>query len=156
MAERLQPALSWPALLVLTRSKQLGGAERSHWQSCAWLRQCCQVQALQHRADTKLYRILSPQTPIARTRLYDRHAMDEFPNGTNMMVAVIAYTCAPMAQAPMLVRGPWHMQHACAMGCSVQAGGGVAASVHPCSMAGSTLTLLTGSAFIAAQPALNP
>ena len=57
-------------------------------------KQRCRLQALQHRADTKLYRILTPQTPIARTRLYDRHAMDEFPNGTNMMVAVIAYTCA--------------------------------------------------------------
>ena len=55
----------------------------------------CALQALQHRADNKLYRILSPQTPVARTRLYDRHAMDEFPNGTNMMVAVLAYTCAP-------------------------------------------------------------
>ena len=52
------------------------------------------MQALQHRTDSKLYRVLTPQTPIARTRLYDRHGIDEFPNGTNMMVAVIAYTCA--------------------------------------------------------------
>ena len=52
------------------------------------------VQALPHRTDTKLYRILTPQTPVARTKLYDQHAMDEFPNGTNMMVAVLAYTGA--------------------------------------------------------------
>ena len=56
------------------------------------------MQALPHRTDTKLYRILTPQTPVARTKLYDQHAMDEFPNGTNMMVAVLAYTGAISCQ----------------------------------------------------------
>lgn len=31
----------------------------------------------------RLYRIQTPQTPIARTRQYDRYCMDEFPAGTN-------------------------------------------------------------------------
>lgn len=50
------------------------------------------LQALQHRADGKLYRIQTPQTPIARTKRYDTYKMDEFPSGMNMMVAVLAYT----------------------------------------------------------------
>ena len=50
------------------------------------------MQALQHRADGKLYRIQTPQTPIARTQRYDTYHMDEFPSGMNMVVAVLAYT----------------------------------------------------------------
>lgn len=50
------------------------------------------MQALQHRADGKLYRIQTPQTPIARTKRYNTYKMDEFPSGMNMIVAVLAYT----------------------------------------------------------------
>ena len=50
------------------------------------------VQALPQRTDGKLYRIHTPQTPIARTAAYDKYNMDEFPSGTNMIVAVLAYT----------------------------------------------------------------
>lgn len=54
------------------------------------------LQALPQRTDTKLYRIQTPQTPIARTAAYDHFHMDEFPNGTNMVVAVLAYTGAAL------------------------------------------------------------
>lgn len=50
------------------------------------------LQALPQRTDGKLYRIQTPQTPIARTQAYERYNMDEFPNGTNVIVAVLAYT----------------------------------------------------------------
>ena len=50
------------------------------------------MQAIRHRTDTKLYRIQTPQTPIVRTRRYKEYHMDEFPSGTNMIVAVLAYT----------------------------------------------------------------
>ncbi len=53
------------------------------------------LQAWQHRTDGKLYRLHTPQTPIARTGNYGRYAMDEFPSGTNAIVAVLAYTGAP-------------------------------------------------------------
>lgn len=39
-----------------------------------------------------MYRIQTPQTPIARTKRYDTYNMDEFPSGMNMVVAVLAYT----------------------------------------------------------------
>ncbi len=50
------------------------------------------LQALPHRTDGKLYKLQTPQTPLARTARYDQYCMDEFPNGTNMVVAVLAYT----------------------------------------------------------------
>ena len=61
------------------------------------------VQAFPHRTDGKLYRIMTPQSPVARTKRYDAYCMDEHPNGTNMVVAVLAYTCAPLCLACTLV-----------------------------------------------------
>jgi len=40
-------------------------------------------QALPHRLDNKLYRIQTPQSPIARTRIYKEYENDEYPAGTN-------------------------------------------------------------------------
>jgi DNA-directed RNA polymerase I subunit RPA2 len=48
--------------------------------------------AYPHRTDNKLYRIQSPQTPIVRPKLHDTYNFDEYPNGTNAVVAVISYT----------------------------------------------------------------
>eukprot|EP00201_Polytomella_parva_P019467 CAMPEP_0175041304 /NCGR_PEP_ID=MMETSP0052_2-20121109/1831_1 /TAXON_ID=51329 ORGANISM="Polytomella parva, Strain SAG 63-3" /NCGR_SAMPLE_ID=MMETSP0052_2 /ASSEMBLY_ACC=CAM_ASM_000194 /LENGTH=1341 /DNA_ID=CAMNT_0016303785 /DNA_START=27 /DNA_END=4052 /DNA_ORIENTATION=+ len=59
-------------------------------------------QALHHRTDTKMYRIQTPQTPIARTCDYDKFYLDEFPNGTNAVVAVLAYTGYDMEDAMIL------------------------------------------------------
>jgi DNA-directed RNA polymerase beta subunit len=59
-------------------------------------------QVYEHRTDTKLYRLTSPQSPIARTRLYDALAMDDYPQGTNMVVAVAAYTGYDMEDAMIL------------------------------------------------------
>lgn len=58
--------------------------------------------ALLHRTDNKLYRIQSPQTPIVRPELHNDYAMDNFPNGTNAVVAVISYTGYDMEDAMIL------------------------------------------------------
>lgn len=60
------------------------------------------LQALQHRTDTKLYRLQNPQGPIARTTKYNEYCMDEFPNGANVVVAVLAYTGYDMEDAMIL------------------------------------------------------
>ena len=60
------------------------------------------AQSLQHRTDNKLYRLQSPQTPLARTRKYEDFVMDEYPNGTNAIVAVLAYTGYDMEDAMIL------------------------------------------------------
>ncbi|KAK9786393.1 hypothetical protein WJX73_005626 [Symbiochloris irregularis] len=66
------------------------------------------LQAFPHRTDGKLYRIMSPQTPVARTKRYDAYCMDEHPNGTNMVVAVLAYTSYDMEDAMILNRAGIH------------------------------------------------
>ncbi|KAH3903018.1 DNA-directed RNA polymerase I subunit RPA2 [Saccharomycodes ludwigii] len=58
--------------------------------------------ALCHRSDNKLYRLQSGQTPIVKANLYDDYGMDNFPNGTNAVVAVISYTCYDMDDAMIL------------------------------------------------------
>jgi DNA-directed RNA polymerase I subunit RPA2 len=60
------------------------------------------AQALPHRTDNKLYRLQTPQTPIVRTQRYPKYSMDEFPNGTNAIVAVLAYTGYDMEDAMIL------------------------------------------------------
>ena len=57
---------------------------------------------LQHRTDNKLYRLQSGQTPIVRPDVHHHYGMDNFPNGTNAVVAVIAYTGYDMEDAMIL------------------------------------------------------
>ncbi|GIL75864.1 hypothetical protein Vretimale_5574 [Volvox reticuliferus] len=59
-------------------------------------------QALMHNTDTKMYRLQTPQAPICRTIRYAEYKMDEFPNGTNAVVAVLAYTGYDMEDAMIL------------------------------------------------------
>lgn len=63
------------------------------------------LQAMAHRPDGKMYRIHTPQTPLARTHRYDAYKMDEYPNGTNAIVAVLSYTgqlCKALLHSVML------------------------------------------------------
>jgi len=48
--------------------------------------------AFSHRSDTKLYRIQTPQCPMVRPYMHDYYNIDEYPLGTNAVVAVISYT----------------------------------------------------------------
>ena len=58
------------------------------------------AQVIRQRSDTKMYRLQSPQTPLVRTAQHARYCMDEYPSGTNMVVAVLSYTgAAPLCWA---------------------------------------------------------
>ncbi|XP_074576381.1 DNA-directed RNA polymerase I subunit 2-like [Curcuma longa] len=59
-------------------------------------------QALQYRADLKTYHLQTPQSPIVRTDSYTKYCMDEFPIGTNAIVAVLSHTCYDMEDAMIL------------------------------------------------------
>jgi DNA-directed RNA polymerase I subunit RPA2 len=63
------------------------------------------AQALKYRSDNKLYRLQTGQTPIVRPNLHNAYGMDEFPNGTNAVVAVISYTGYDMEDAMILNKG---------------------------------------------------
>ncbi|GMH19290.1 hypothetical protein Nepgr_021131 [Nepenthes gracilis] len=72
-------------------------------------------QALNYRADQKAYHLQTPQSPIVRTSAYTKYLMDEYPTGTNAIVAVLAYTGYDMEDAMILnkssvERGMCHAQ----------------------------------------------
>jgi len=58
--------------------------------------------ALSHRTDNKMYRIQSPQTPVVRPPKHNEYGLDNFPQGTNAVVAVISYTGYDMDDAMIL------------------------------------------------------
>ena len=59
--------------------------------------------ALPHRPDGKLYRLHTPQTPLARCgAAAAAYAADEYPSGTNAIVAVLAATGYDMEDAMIL------------------------------------------------------
>ena len=55
-----------------------------------------------HRPDNKLYRLQTPQAPISQTARHGEYKMDEYPNGTNAVVAVLSYTGFDMEDAMIL------------------------------------------------------
>ena len=55
-----------------------------------------------YRCDNKSYRILFPQSPIVRTRVYEQYGFDYYPSGTNAVVAVLAYTGYDMEDAMII------------------------------------------------------
>lgn len=55
-----------------------------------------------HRTDNKMYRLQCGQTPVVRPALHDKYGLDNFPNGTNAIVAVISYTGYDMEDAMIL------------------------------------------------------
>lgn len=52
--------------------------------------------------DNKLYRILNVQAPLVQTDMQRRYLMDEYPQGCNAVVAVIAYTGYDMEDAMII------------------------------------------------------
>lgn len=58
--------------------------------------------ALPYRTDNKSYRLQSPQTPLVATEGYREFRLDEYPNGTNAVVAVLAYSGYDMEDAMVL------------------------------------------------------
>ena len=62
---------------------------RSH--SCVCRMSCCAVG--------QLYRIQNPQAPLVMNENQAAYGMDEYPSGTNAVVAVISYTGFDMEDA---------------------------------------------------------
>ncbi|RUS91554.1 hypothetical protein EGW08_000669 [Elysia chlorotica] len=60
------------------------------------------LHAYSHRADNKLYRLQTPQSPLVRPAAYEHYNFDEYPLGTNTIVAVISYTGYDMEDAMIL------------------------------------------------------
>lgn len=54
------------------------------------------------QAGNKLYRLMTPNTPLFRPVHYDNIGMDDFPMGLNAIVAVISYTGYDMEDAMII------------------------------------------------------
>uniref|UniRef100_A0A8C3FD96 DNA-directed RNA polymerase subunit beta n=1 Tax=Chrysemys picta bellii TaxID=8478 RepID=A0A8C3FD96_CHRPI len=61
----------------------------------------------QDRSDNKLYRLQTPQSPLVRPSMYDYYDMDNYPVGTNAIVAVISYTGYDMEDAMIVSKASW-------------------------------------------------
>ena len=63
--------------------------------------------AWKHRTDNKMYRIQNPQAPLVQNQAHSEYMMDEYPQGTNAVVAVIAYTGFDMEDAMIINKGAY-------------------------------------------------
>lgn len=64
--------------------------------------------SIAHRTDNKMYRIQSPQAPLVQNRRLKEFELDEYPLGTNAVVAVISYTGYDMEDAMILNRSSYN------------------------------------------------
>jgi len=60
------------------------------------------AHSLPYRSDNKLYRLQTPQAPLVQTSVHGQYKMDEYPNGTNAVIAVMSYTGFDMEDAMIL------------------------------------------------------
>lgn len=60
-----------------------------------------------YRVDNKTYRILFPQNPIVRTSFLQEYGFDNYPSGTNAVVAVLSYTGYDMEDAMIINKGAY-------------------------------------------------
>mmetsp|Transcript_7119 Transcript_7119/g.14291 ORF Transcript_7119/g.14291 Transcript_7119/m.14291 type:complete len:1308 (-) Transcript_7119:459-4382(-) len=67
------------------------------------------------RTDNKLYRIKTPQAPLTQNSNHGTFQMDEYPQGTNSVVAVISYTGYDMEDAMIINKSSYDrgFAHAC-------------------------------------------
>uniref|UniRef100_A0AC35TFL9 DNA-directed RNA polymerase subunit beta n=1 Tax=Rhabditophanes sp. KR3021 TaxID=114890 RepID=A0AC35TFL9_9BILA len=63
------------------------------------------VHSWKYRADGKMYRLMFPQSPLLKTEAYDKYQIDEYPLGTNAIIAVISYTGYDMEDAMIINKG---------------------------------------------------
>lgn len=64
--------------------------------------------SIAHRTDNKMYRIQTPQSPIVQNKRLREFELDEYPLGTNAVVAVISYTGYDMEDAMILNRSSYN------------------------------------------------
>ncbi|KAG5450899.1 DNA-directed RNA polymerase I subunit RPA2 [Clonorchis sinensis] len=60
-----------------------------------------------HRSDVKAYRLLTPQSPLVRTKTYVKYDIDHYPLGFNAIVAVMSYTGYDMEDAMVINKGSY-------------------------------------------------
>lgn len=100
LTQQLDRSTAWNSLVMSTRTSQ----SLTIGHPCAAVLLCeteCQMgkqtmgtpfHSFLHRVDNKVFRIQNPQSPLVHNENYLRYQVDEYPLGTNAVVAVLAYT----------------------------------------------------------------
>ncbi|XP_068183212.1 DNA-directed RNA polymerase I subunit RPA2 [Antennarius striatus] len=65
------------------------------------------LHSFMDRSDNKLYRLQTPQSALVRPYMYDHYHLDNYPSGTNAIVAVISYTGYDMEDAMIINKASW-------------------------------------------------
>merc|ERR1719327_102496 len=60
------------------------------------------LHSFRYRVDNKLYRIQTPHVPIVQTETQEKYHLNDYPTGTNSIVAVISYTGFDMEDAMII------------------------------------------------------
>lgn len=91
--EELAPTAFLSVVASLTPWSDYNQSPRNMYQ-CQMAKQTMgtPLHSYQFRADTKLYRLQTPQKPISRTQAYNNFGIDDYPLGTMATVAVLSYT----------------------------------------------------------------
>lgn len=61
-----------------------------------------------YQSQFKLYRLQTPATPLFRPAHYDALGMDDYPMGTNALIAVISYTVSSVEILEISIRRKNH------------------------------------------------
>lgn len=65
------------------------------------------MYAYNERVDNKTYRLITPQIPLVRNQAQTNFRMDDYPMGTNAVVAVLGYTGMDMEDAMIINKGSY-------------------------------------------------
>ncbi len=96
----LSPMAMLSEIASLTPFSDMNQSPRNMYQ-CQMCKQTIgtPAHALKYRTDSKLHRILHPQVPLVQNAAQGVLGLDEYPNGANACVAVLAYTGYDMEDA---------------------------------------------------------
>jgi DNA-directed RNA polymerase I subunit RPA2 len=91
--EEMAPTAFLSAVASMTPWSDFNQSPRNMYQ-CQMAKQTMgtPLDSYPYRADTKLYRIHTPQKPLARTRGYQKFEVNDYPLGANAVVAVLSNT----------------------------------------------------------------
>lgn len=101
--EELDPCRMLSLLACMTPFSNHNQSPRNMYQ-CQMLKQTMGTPYHNHvyRTDNKVFRVLFPQKPMVKTKMYDTANCDLHPTGTNAVVAVITYTGYDMEDAMLI------------------------------------------------------
>lgn len=112
----LQPTRMLSLVAQLTPFSDFNQSPRNMYQ-CQMGKQTMGVPAtnFDYRTDNKMYRLMYGQSPVVRTKAHVEYAMDDYPNGCNAVVAVLAYTGYDMEDAMIINKASYErgLGHAC-------------------------------------------